>query len=108
MILTSWLWTPTVAMSVYVAQNLFYHAHEKMSTAFFENSYEACIPHFSCFDREEKTMSGRELFNCYYEAWKIISDYIEWVTGGGESLYGSVEVARNWAGALLAAQSSCF
>ena len=53
-------------------------------------------------------MSGRELFNCYYEAWKIISDYIEWVTGGGESLYGSVEVARNWAGALLAAQSSCF
>ena len=53
-------------------------------------------------------MSSRELFNCYFEAWKIISDYIEWVTSGGESLYGSVEVARSWATTLLIAQSTCF
>ena len=53
-------------------------------------------------------MSAREMFDCYYEAWKIISDYVEWVASGGESLYGSVEVAQNWAAVLLAAQSSCF
>ena len=54
------------------------------------------------------TMSSRELFNCYHEAWKVISDYIEWVAGGGECLYGSIEVAQSWAAALLAAQSKCF
>ncbi len=53
-------------------------------------------------------MTGRELFDCYYEAWKIISDYIEWVASGGESLYGSIETARSWAYSLLVAQSSCF
>lgn len=53
-------------------------------------------------------MTGMELFNCYYEAWKIISDYIEWVVGGGESLYGSVETAQAWAYSLLVAQGNCF
>ena len=53
-------------------------------------------------------MSGRELFECYFESWKVITDYIEWVASGGESLYGSIEVARDWAAALLVAQSSCF
>lgn len=53
-------------------------------------------------------MSRMELFKCYHDAWKVISDYIEWVAEGGESLYGSVEVAQAWACTLLAAQSSCF
>lgn len=53
-------------------------------------------------------MSSREMFTCYHEAWKIISDYVDWVAGGGESLYGSVEVAKAWAASLLVAQSSCF
>lgn len=53
-------------------------------------------------------MTGAELFQCYYEAWKIITDYVEWVAIGGESFYGSVEIARAWADALFAAQSECF
>ena len=53
-------------------------------------------------------MSGRELFNCYHEAWKIISDYIDWVSSGGESFYGSIEVAQAWAEVLFVAQSKCF
>ena len=53
-------------------------------------------------------MTGKELFECYHEAWKIISDYIEWVASGGESLYGSIEIAQSWAATLLIAQSSCF
>ena len=53
-------------------------------------------------------MSPAELFYCYYESWKIISDYIEWVKIGGESFYGSIEVAKAWADTLLQAQSKCF
>ena len=53
-------------------------------------------------------MSAREMFDCYFEAWKIISDYIEWVAEGGESFYGSVEVAQAWADVLLVAQNNCF
>ena len=53
-------------------------------------------------------MKPTELFYCYYESWKIISDYIEWVSTGGESLYGSIEVAKAWAKSLFQAQSSCF
>ncbi len=53
-------------------------------------------------------MSNMELFNCYYEAWKVITDYIDWVNSGGESFYGSIEVARNWASALFIAQSALF
>ena len=57
---------------------------------------------------EESKMSAAELFKCYYEAWKIISDYVEWVAGGGECFYGSIEVAKAWANSLLQAQSKCF
>lgn len=53
-------------------------------------------------------MSGTELFKCYYDAWKILTDYIEWVAEGGESFYGSVEVAQAWADVLLIAQNSCW
>ena len=52
-------------------------------------------------------MTKMELFYCYYDSWKIISDYIDWVTNGGESFYGSVEVARDWASSLFAAQNNC-
>lgn len=53
-------------------------------------------------------MKLAELFYCYYESWKIISDYIEWVSSGGESFYGSIETAKAWANSLFKAQSSCF
>lgn len=53
-------------------------------------------------------MSAMELFTCYYESWKIISDYVEWVTSGGESFYGSVEIAKAWADSLFQAQSKLF
>ena len=53
-------------------------------------------------------MLKKDLFYCYYEAWKIISDYVDWVASGGESLYGSIDVARDWARKLLMAQSACF
>lgn len=53
-------------------------------------------------------MSGMELFYCYYESWKIISDYIDWVAHGGESFYGSIEIAKAWAASLFQAQSKCF
>ncbi len=53
-------------------------------------------------------MSPAEMFYCYYESWKIISDYIEWVSAGGESFYGSIEIAKAWANSLFEAQSSCF
>lgn len=52
-------------------------------------------------------MSPAEMFYCYYESWKIISDYIEWVSAGGESFYGSIEVAREWAESLFKAQTDC-
>ena len=52
-------------------------------------------------------MSVMELFYCYHDSWKIISDYIEWVMNGGESLYGSVDVARSWANSLFVAQNNC-
>ena len=53
-------------------------------------------------------MTAAELFRCYYESWKIISDYVEWVTSGGESFYGSIEIARAWMDSLLQAQNKCF
>ena len=53
-------------------------------------------------------MLSKELFYCYYDAWKIISDYIDWVVSGGESLYGSIDVAREWARRLLIAQNEQF
>ena len=53
-------------------------------------------------------MSTAELFRCYYESWKIISDYVEWVVSGGESLYGSIEIAKAWAESLFQAQSKLF
>ena len=53
-------------------------------------------------------MSPAEMVYCYYESWKIISDYIEWVSAGGESFYGPIEIAKAWANSLFKAQSSCF
>lgn len=53
-------------------------------------------------------MSPAELFSCYYESWKILMDYVEWVVSGGESFYGSVEIAKAWADSLFQAQSKCF
>lgn len=60
------------------------------------------------FQEEESEMSPMELFNCYYESWKIISDYVEWVMSGGESFYGSIEIAKAWADSLFKAQSKLF
>lgn len=60
------------------------------------------------FQEEESKMSALEMFRCYHEAWKIISDYVEWVVSGGESFYGSIEVAKAWANSLFQAQSELF
>ena len=44
----------------------------------------------------------------YFENWKIVSDYVNWVESGGCDIYGCVDVARQWARSLLQAQNDCF
>lgn len=43
----------------------------------------------------------------YFESWKIITDYINWVEQGGYDPFGCVDVARRWARSLLRAQNDC-
>ena len=53
-------------------------------------------------------MANTKAYFGFFESWKIISDYINWVEQGGVDIYGCVETARIWAKSLLEAQNECF
>lgn len=45
-------------------------------------------------------------YSVLFEHWKILFDYCCWVRGGGEALYGDVEVAAAWQEALMVAMTT--